>query len=534
MLAVDAPQPQAHAYDHQAPNAGPRVRLVNAFSQPFNNAIATARTCYAARVIDPEEVAASPAQRDAIAASTYIAGHHTTLQHAHFQFVLEDVSRQCLWSFFHAHPFYNSEQVSQRYVAVRPDRALVPPLPEPQRTAYQRTLAAQMACYGDLVALLNEPVAAAYFATFPARRKHAERYARAIRKKAQEVARAILPVATFAHLYHTVSGLTLHRYHRLCASLDVPQEVAAVVRGMIAAVDRHDPLFFAQIEDPIPLEQTQEMQILAQLGRLSVGGSSATAFVREFDAELAGRTARLVATTDGAEALIGRSVRAMLGLVNDQMTTAQALALVLDPSQVPSLGGALNLQTLGKLSRSLGHVHYTFQQKLSHAADSQEQRHRLTPGARPILHTHYCGGTPDLVVPALIQRVPAALDRFMATATATWQSIDALLDAGVSAEHALYLLPNAFPVRFYASGDLAAWHHKWTTRLCYNAQDEIWAATLDQVRAVRAVHPQIGKHLLPPCGLRQAAGLRPICPEGTRYCGVPVWKLDLEDYARLL
>ena len=99
---------------------------------------------------------------------------------------------------------------------------------------------------------------------------------------------------------------------------------------------------------------------------------------------------------------------------------------------------------------------------------------------------------------------------------------------------ALYLLPNAFSIRFMESGDLLALHHKWTTRLCYNAQEEIWRASLDEVRAVSEVHPRIGAYLLPPCGLRRDAGVRPICPEGSRYCGVPVWKKPLSSYARVI
>src|SRR5438067_5801862 len=92
-------------------SGAPVVRLVNAFAAPFDNAVATARTCYSSRVISVEDVAAKPDLRDRIARSTYQAGHHTILQHAHFQFALENVSRQFLWSFLHAHPFYNSEQV---------------------------------------------------------------------------------------------------------------------------------------------------------------------------------------------------------------------------------------------------------------------------------------------------------------------------------------------------------------------------------------------------------------------------------------
>jgi thymidylate synthase ThyX len=116
------------------PDVSPRVKLVNAFNDPFNNAVAAARTCYSPRVVTPEDVGkddATRAQGQEIAQSVYRAGHHTTLQHAHFQFSLEGVSRQFLWSFLHSHPFYNSEQVSQRYVPVAPGNITVPPLVRP-------------------------------------------------------------------------------------------------------------------------------------------------------------------------------------------------------------------------------------------------------------------------------------------------------------------------------------------------------------------------------------------------------------------
>src|SRR5256885_12589091 len=106
----------------------PKVTLAKSFTSPFDNAVATARTCYSSRVITDDDVRKNLPLRDRIAESTYKAGHHTTLQHAHFEFVLDGVSRQALWSFFHAHPFYNSEQVSQRYVEVKAGRVLKPAL----------------------------------------------------------------------------------------------------------------------------------------------------------------------------------------------------------------------------------------------------------------------------------------------------------------------------------------------------------------------------------------------------------------------
>src|SRR6201988_890481 len=103
-----------------------RVTLRNSFAHPYDSAIAAARTCYAPRLISPEEI--TEKQRTTIGAATFYAGHHTVFQHAHFEFGLENVSRQFVWSFLHAHPFYNSEQQSQRYVRLDRAQAYVPPI----------------------------------------------------------------------------------------------------------------------------------------------------------------------------------------------------------------------------------------------------------------------------------------------------------------------------------------------------------------------------------------------------------------------
>ena len=88
----------------------PIVKLENYFKDAFDNAVATARTCYSSRVVTSEDVHKDEnarQRRDQIAESIYKAGHHTTIQHATFQFILDKVSRQFIWSFLHSHPFYN-------------------------------------------------------------------------------------------------------------------------------------------------------------------------------------------------------------------------------------------------------------------------------------------------------------------------------------------------------------------------------------------------------------------------------------------
>src|SRR5919106_4632345 len=118
----------------------PKVSLTNGFIEAYDNSVATARTCYNSRIITPADVRKDEkarALRDRIARETYVAGHHTTLQHATFQFTLQNVTRQTIWSFLHSHPFYNSEQVSQRYVEVKPDTVVLPNLPERELAVYR-------------------------------------------------------------------------------------------------------------------------------------------------------------------------------------------------------------------------------------------------------------------------------------------------------------------------------------------------------------------------------------------------------------
>jgi thymidylate synthase ThyX len=193
----------------------------------------------------------------------------------------------------------------------------------------------------------------------------------------------------------------------------------------------------------------------------------------------------------------------------------------------------MNVLTLSKLSRALHHASYTFKKKLSHAADSQDQRHRMTPASRPVLSAHLTG-EPDYIVPELVKQNAAALNQYRDAMERTWRAIGKLRELGASDEAAAYLLPNAVSVRFTESADLLNLHHKLKSRLCYTAQEEIWRASVDEARQIREVEPTIGRFLLPPCSLRLMTQTRPLCPEGDRYCGVPVWKLSIDQYSRII
>ncbi len=521
----------------------PVVRLLAAFPLPLDTAVAAARTCTSASgAVMPDAVLGPPdagdeaisnarGRRDALARSLYTAGHHTTFQHAHFMFALERVSRQFVWSFLHAHPFSNSEQVSQRYVPVAPDEVVLPEMPLAAEREARATVAAQHAAYGRLVGLLVPVAEAELLKRFPTWRRHQKRLDRQARRKAQEVARSALPVATTTSLLHTISCLTLFRYRRLCLQHDVPGETRRVVDAMVAAALAHDPDLGTVLEDPIPLEATAEHELF----RLFHGaGVQPAAYRREFDRDLGGLTSRLLGRGSANVASVAAAVRAVLGLTSARLTDGDAVRLALDPGRNRLLGEDLNVSTLSKVGRCLHHAHYTFAKKLSHAADSQDQRHRMTPAARPLLAA-VVDGEPDVVVPRLVAHAGGEAERVFGEAVArAWEGAAETRLLGASAEAATYLLPNALAIRLVESADLLNLHHKHRMRLCYNAQEEIWQACLDEALQIRATEPEIGRWLLPPCAVRQLAGRRPFCPEGDRFCGIPVWRMQPAEYTRII
>ncbi|HKV47437.1 MAG TPA: FAD-dependent thymidylate synthase, partial [Candidatus Acidoferrales bacterium] len=271
--------------------AAPRVTLRNSFAHPFDSAIAAARTCYAPRLIWPEEV--NDKQRSLIGAATYYGGHHTVYQHAHFEFGLENVSRQFVWSFLHAHPFYNSEQQSQRYVRLDRAQAYVPPdttlhFGPDERAIYETAVAKAWDYYRQLTRLL-EPAAHEILGDIwhvepGSHPKRVQKVQRQSEKRAIEVARYVLPVAAFTTMVHTLSGIVLHRLWRMCEACDTPAESRQIIGEMVARAREVDAQFFDRF-DSAPMEELPEWQQPKHDG---------VAFNREFDERLCGATSKLI------------------------------------------------------------------------------------------------------------------------------------------------------------------------------------------------------------------------------------------------
>ena len=503
---------------------GPEVRLRNWFDRPYDDAISAARTCYSPRVIEADEI--TERQRRSIGPLTFEGGHHTVFQHATFEFSLSGISRQLVWSFLHGFPFYNTEQQSQRYVRLDEASAHVPPgLPPRERALYEASIETSWSAYRELTTRL-EPITHQRLSDLwrlPARKSVAfgRSVAREAEKKAIETARYVIPIACHTAMVYTISGLVLHRLRRMVKVGDAPDEAADVIGRMVAEVSRIDPAFFEQVGGAERAEVVED--------QYSAAGVADGVAAEAFDKFLEGRTARLVDHGRRSPQVIADAVRRVLGRLD--LSDDEALELVLDPAKNAYRLETLNVSTHSPLMRTLAHAHYTFRKKLSHTADSQDQRHRTVPGSRPLL-SRSVPGRVDVIEPELIRDDPACHALFTEAVEAAWDARARLLARGISPELALYVLPNALAVRFEESGTLLDLVHKWTMRTCLNAQREIYEASMQELAQVRAVHPELVRHVGPPCFVRTGLA-RPRCTEGSHFCGVPVWR-SFPDVARPL
>ena len=518
-----------------APDAGlvetgaPRVTLRNAFLHPFDSAIAAARTCYSSHLITPDEI--TDKQRLNIGAATFYSGHHTVFQHAHFEFGLENISRQFVWSFLHAHPFYNSEQQSQRYVRLDRAQAYIPPVSlffdETSRQIYESAIAQAWAYYRELSALLvadARTILSDIWHIGPmSHPKRIQKIERSAEKRSIEIARYVLPVAAFTTMVHTVSGIVLHRLWRMCSASDTPSEARAIIGEMVAQVRQLDPQFFDRF-GTAPLEELPEWKDVAASKLEADATSPANSTPNSAAKPRASSTIR--PTHLGSWPI---PVVPSLASRNPPAPTPKPSIACSIPARNLYRLETLNIGVHAPMMRALQHANYTFAKKISHTADSQDQRHRMVPGSRPLL-TLADTREPDFIAPMLLNENPRARELYLRAMQDAWAAKNQLLDRGVPPEVALYLLPNAKSIRLVETGSLLHLLHKWTMRTCFNAQEEIYKASMDEIAQLREVHPQLSRHIGPPCHLR--AGITtPICTEGSHFCGVKVW-LDFPNTPR--
>lgn len=440
--------------------------------KPTNIAVSAARTCYfAGGLVEPLK-SEGWAAKENLLSSIFEAGHHTTLQHAHFTILIDGMSRHLIWRLLHSHPYYNSEQISQRYAKMKAENFVYP------KNGDKEAWGAYYAKVFENYELLVEKLKTKFEECLPKFKKK-----EAI-KKAQEFARYLLPQGMGAYLYHTINLTVALRYIALAKELpEVRDEAEEFVSKLSNALSDIDPS-------------------LAPLIEYAKGAKAGFA---EFD----------MATLKKDKGVKESDSVKIFDVVNPYPYEVNA-----------NYSDVLRLSNLSIDGASLGG--FTSYMKLSLSADAQNQRHRRSVAVRPSLEKIY---KKEYYIPPIIERDGELLAIYKEAIEDAYEFFDSQCGK-IGFSEAVYALPNAHMIEIVERSDMASFNHKAQMRLCFNAQEEIYDIIYAQVTELRKEGVRGADKLLPPCALRSQNGIFPTCPEGPRFCGVKVWKKSFEELKR--
>ena len=161
----------------------------------------------------------------------------------------------------------------------------------------------------------------------------------------------------------------------------------------------------------------------------------------------------------------------------------------------------------------LEHAAFTFGvEGISRACSHQLVRHRLASysqqSQRYVSHRQRFAA----VTPASIAERPVLAARYAALLDEIHQVYADLLEAGVPAEDARFVLPNAAETKIVVTMNGRELHHFFALRCCRRAQWEIQDLARQMLQLARGAAPLLFATAGPGC-------LRGACPEGAMSCG---------------
>lgn len=164
---------------------------------------------------------------------------------------------------------------------------------------------------------------------------------------------------------------------------------------------------------------------------------------------------------------------------------------------------------------TLEHAAYTFAiDGVSRAMTHQLVRHRMASYNQQSQRYVSFAEEPEFVVPPNVAEDAQARERFDAATRSAFDAYRALIDLGVAAEDARYLLPNAVETKIVVTMNVRELLHFFELRCCRRAQWEIRAVALAMLALVEPTAPFIFSDA-------GAACRRGPCREGKMTCGDP-------------
>lgn len=214
-----------------------------------------------------------------------------------------------------------------------------------------------------------------------------------------------------------------------------------------------------------------------------------------------------------------RSIAAAARLCYAPVGAAELLESMTDSAERAVLRTILSS---GHLS-ALEHAVYTFAvEGVSRAMTHQLVRHRLASYNQQSQRYVSFAEEPEFIVPPDVDADPAKRESFMRACRASFSAYRELIDSGVEAEDARYLLPNAAETKIVVTMNARELLHFFELRCCRRAQWEIRALALRMLELVEPTAPYVFFDA-------GAACRRGPCKEGKMTCGEPYPKAGPRD-----
>ena len=163
---------------------------------------------------------------------------------------------------------------------------------------------------------------------------------------------------------------------------------------------------------------------------------------------------------------------------------------------------------------TLEHASYTFAiEGVSRAMTHQLVRHRIASYNQQSQRYVSFHEQPQFIVPESVVDAGAE-DEFNAAVADAFAAYERLMELGVPAEDARYVLPNACESKIVVTMNMRELLHFFSLRCCNRAQWEIRAVACEMLRLATPTAPHVFADAGPGC-------VRGACPEGTMCCGHP-------------
>ena len=210
---------------------------------------------------------------------------------------------------------------------------------------------------------------------------------------------------------------------------------------------------------------------------------------------------------------------------------AIAARLCYSPVGVDELENKLDDEAVNKLVRfviknghlsTTEHIYFTFGiEGVSRALSHQLVRHRIASYNQRSQRYVKFKENYEYIIPDSIKNDEKIKEKYINFISDIHKFYTEMLDAGIEAEDARYILPNASETKLIVTMNARELMHFLTLRCCNRAQTEIRELAKTMLKSVKKVAPIVFENAGPNC-------LRMPCPEGKYSCGKPQKASDFD------